>query len=214
MICDGNISTMATATQVSASGRALRIIKKRGGMVRTAEAIAAGIHPRTLYQLHGAGDLEQISRGVYRLAEIGPITNPDLVTVASRVPKGVICLISALAFHEITTQIPHAVSIALKKGAESPRLDYPPISLHRFADAALKEGVQVHVIDGVRVRIFAPEKTLADCFKFRNKLGLDVALEALKLYKARKKFNTRELLRCARVCRVENVMRPYLEATV
>ncbi len=205
---------MTTATQAHDSSQALRIIKKRSGMIRTAEAIAAGIHPRTLCRLHEAGDLEKISRGIYRLAEFGPITNPDLVTVASRVPKGVICLISALAFHGITTQIPHAVSVALKKGAETPRLAHPPISVHRFAESALNEGVQVHVIDGVRVRIYSPEKTLADCFKFRNKLGLDIVLEALKFYKARKKFNAGELLHYARICRVEKVMRPYLEATV
>lgn len=203
---------MATVTHSSSSGKALRIIKKRGGLLRTGEAIAAGIHSSTLYQLRDAGDLEQISRGVYRLTAISPISNPDLVTVAARIPKGVICLISALAFHEITTQVPHAVSIALKKGAETPRLAHPPLSIHRVAEAALNEGVEVHIIDGVRVRIYSAEKTLADCFKFRNKLGLDVALEALKLYKARKKFNTRELLRCARVCRVEKIMRPYLEA--
>lgn len=205
---------MTASTQTHDSTQALRIIKKKSGIIRTAEAIAAGIHPRTLYRLHEVGDLVKISRGVYRLAEFGPITNPDLVTVATRIPRAVICLISALAFHGITTQIPHAVSIALKEGAGTPRLAHPPISVHRFAESALNEGVQVHVIDGVRVRIFTPEKTLADCFKFRNKLGLDVALEALKLYKARKKFSARELLHYARVCRVEKVMRPYLEATV
>jgi predicted transcriptional regulator of viral defense system len=181
-------------------------------MVQTAEAIRAGIHSRTLHQLCVGGSLEQVSRGIYRLADQPPISNPDLVTVALRVPQAVICLISALAFHELTTQIPHAVSIALKKGAEAPRLDYPPISVHRFSESCRNAGIEEHRLDGVTVRTYGPEKTLADVFKFRNKIGMDVVLEALKLYKARKTFNLGELLRFARICRVEKVMRPYLEA--
>ena len=113
------------------------------------------------------------------------ISDPDLVIVAKRVPQAVICLVSALAYHDITTQIPHAVSIALPKGAETPRVDYPPISVHGFSEAALK-GVETHQIDGVSINIYCPEKTLADCFKFRNKLGMDIVLEALKFYKAQK----------------------------
>ena len=198
----------------SLAEQAKRIISEQGGIIRTAEAMRAGIHPRTLYQLRDSVVLDQISRGVYRLADQPPISNPDLVTVATRVPQGVICLISALAFHEITTQIPHSVSIALKKGAETPRLDYPPISIHRFSELALREGVEQLSLDGVPIKIFSPEKTLADCFKFRNKIGMDVVLEALKLYKSRRKVNVGELLKYARICRVENVMRPYLEATI
>lgn len=198
----------------SAPEKAIRLIKGKSGIIRTAEALHAGIHPRTLYQLRDTGSLELISRGVYRLTEQEPVSNPDMVTVAVRIPQGVICLISALAFHEITTQIPHAVSIALKKGAESPRIDYPPVFVHRFSKASITAGIEEHQIDGVTVRIYSPEKTLADCFKFRNKIGMDIALEALKLYKARKKFNLVELLKYAKICRVENVMKPYLEAIV
>ncbi|MCD4656525.1 MAG: transcriptional regulator, partial [Planctomycetes bacterium] len=139
---------------------------------------------------------------------------PDLVIVTTRIHKAVICLISSLAFHEITTQIPHVVAIAIPKGAESPRLDYPPIQAYRFSDASYKAGFEVHFIDDVPVKIYTPEKTLADCFKFRNKIGMDVVLEALKLYKTRKKFDLRLLLKFAKICRVENVMRPYLEANL
>jgi predicted transcriptional regulator of viral defense system len=185
-----------------------------GGTIRTRDAIQAGVHPRTLYQLRDAGELEVLSRGVYRLTDQEQISDPDLVIVAKRVPQAVICLVSALAYHEITTQIPHAVSIALPKGSETPRVDYPPISVHRFSETALKEGVEVHQIDGVSVNIYCPEKTLADCFKFRNKLGMDIVLEALKFYKARKKFDLEKLIKYARVCRVEKIMRPYLEATL
>src|SRR5690606_3705189 len=141
------------------------------------------------------------------------MSDPDLVIVAKRVPQSVICLVSALAYHEITTQIPHAVSIALPKGAETPRVDYPPISVHRFSEAALKEGVETHQIDGVSINIYCPEKTLADCFKFRNKLVMDIVLEALKFYKARKTYNHEKLLNNARVCRTDTIMSLTLEDT-
>lgn len=196
----------------SAPARAQQIIRDRGGILRTAEAIKAGIHPRTIYQLRDAGILEQLSRGVYRLSDYGPVSNPDLVIVATRIPQAVICLVSALAFHEITTQIPHMVSIALPKGAESPRLDYPPISAHRFSSAAFIDGVDQHRIDGVKVKVYNTEKTLADCFKFRNKIGKDVVLEALKLYKTRRGLDLEKLLEYAKTCRVDKIMQPYLEA--
>jgi predicted transcriptional regulator of viral defense system len=194
--------------------KAVEIIRQMRGTIRTAEAIRKGIHPRTLYTLRNSGALEQISRGVYRLAELDAISNPDLVTVATRVPHSVICLISALSFHNLTTQIPHEVSIAIDRGSRIPRIYYPPIAVHKFAPESFRSGIEEHRIDGVTVRIYSPEKTLADCFKFRNKLGMDVVLEALKLYKTRKKINLDDLLRYAKICRVENVMRPYLEATV
>jgi predicted transcriptional regulator of viral defense system len=197
-----------------ASDKSKRLIKEKGGMIRTTEALKLGIHSRTLYTLRDTGVLEKISRGVYRLAEQKPISNPDLVTIAIRFPKAVICLVSALAYHEITTQVPHTISIAIEKGAESPRIDYPPVSVHRFSRESLTAGIEEHEIDGVIVRIYNPEKTLADSFKFRNKIGMETVLEALKLYKTRKKFNLEELIKYARICRVEKVMRPYLEVTV
>jgi len=199
--------------KVPATSKALNTIREMGGTIRTVDAIQAGIHPRTLYQLRDAGVLEILSRGLYRLTDLEPISDPDLVIIAKRVPQAVICLVSALAYHDITTQIPHAVSIALPKGAETPRVDYPPITVHRFSEPALKAGVEAHQIDGVSINIYSPEKTLADCFKFRNKLGMDIVLEALKFYKSRKSFNLEKLIMYARVCRVEKIMRPYLEAT-
>ena len=142
------------------------------------------------------------------------MSNPDLVTVALRCPKAVICLVSALAFHGITTQIPHAVSIALEKGAESPRIDYPPLSVHRFSTECLRAGVEQHDVDGVAMRVYSVEKNLADCFKFRNKIGMDIVLEALKLYRARKDLKVGDLMKYARICRVEKIMKPYVEATL
>jgi predicted transcriptional regulator of viral defense system len=186
--------------------------KKHGGILRTAQALHEGIHPATLYALRDSGVLEVISRGVYRLADSPPLGNPDLVTVGARVPGGVICLISALSFHELTTQIPHEVHVALPRGAEEPRLDHPPIKTYRFTGEAYTEGVEIHKLDGVIVRIYSPEKTLADCFKFRNKVGLDTAVEAVRFYRERKRVKVDDLMRYAGICRVKKIIRPYLEA--
>ncbi len=180
--------------------------------MRTSEAIRLGVHPRTLYAMRDAGDLERLSRGLYRLAEMPPLGNPDLTTVALRVPKGVICLISALAFHDLTTQIPHYIYLALLKGTEAPRVDYPPLRLFWFSPKPFVEGVETHQVDSAPVRVYNVEKTLADCFKFRNKIGLDVALEAIRLYFERKPVKVDELMRYAAICRVRKVMRPYIEA--
>jgi len=190
------------------------IFRKHGGQLRMSEAIEYGITRYMLYSLRDKGVIEQVSRGIYRLVELPPISNPDLVTVSLRFPNAVICLISALAYHDITTQVPHAVSVAIPKDSRMPSLDYPPIQAHRFSDEPYRSGIEEHRIDGVPVKVYSPEKTLADCFKFRNKIGMDVVLEAMKLYKTRKKFNPGELLKYAKICRVEKGMRPYLEATL
>lgn len=189
-----------------------RLCRKQGGVVRTSQLLQAGIHPRDVYALRDAGFLDPLARGLFRLAELPPLSHPDLVTVALKAPEGVVCLVSALAFHELTTQIPHEVSIALPRGAEAPRLQFPPIRVHWFSRPAMDEGVELHELDGATVRIFGPEKTLADCFKYRNKLGLEIAVEALKLYRNRRAMNVDLLLAYAAVCRVERVMRPYIEA--
>jgi len=189
-------------------------IVKRGGTIRTAEAIRSGIHPRTLYEMLDEGVIERLSRGLYRLTELTPLGNPDLVSISIRVPTGVICLISALAYHELTTQIPHEVHLAISRDSMIPRIDYPPVRVFRFTKNAFFEGVVHRQLDGVPIKIYCPEKTIADCFKYRNKIGLDIALEALKLYRERIDFKVDDLMHFARVCRVEKVMRPYLEAII
>jgi predicted transcriptional regulator of viral defense system len=192
--------------------KSISVFRKQGGILRTAQALRAGIHPSTLYALRDSGRLEIVSRGVFRLAEGAPLSNPDLVAVASRIPRGVICLISALAFHELTTQIPHEVFLALPRGTEEPRLEYPPLRTFRFSQPSYSKGVDVHKIGSVRVRVFNPEKTIADCFKFRRIVGLDSVLEAVRLYRDRKRINVDALMRYAEICRVTNVIRPYIEA--
>ena len=178
------------------------------------EAINAGISRYRLYKLRDKGIIEQVSRGVYRLVELPPLSNPDLAAVSLRYPNSVICLISALAFHNITTQIPHEVSIAVERKTRLPALKYPPISSHRFSKDAFKAGIEEHKIDGITLKVYNPEKTIADCFKFRNKFGMEIVLEALKLYKSRRKFKINSLLKYARICRVEKIIKPYLEAMI
>lgn len=192
--------------------RALSIFREHGGVLRTKEALAAGVHPRTLYRLRDEGVLDQVSRGVYRLAALAPLTHPDLVTVALRVPSAVVCLVSALAYHEATDEVPHEVHVALPPGAKPPRLDHPPVRVFHFSGASLSEGVEVAHLDGVVVRVFGLAKTIVDCFRFRNKLGLDVAIGALDTGLRRKGVRPAQILHYARLCRAEKVILPYVEA--
>ena len=194
--------------------RALSIFRKNGGILRTHEALEAGIHPRTLYALRDAKMIVQHGRGLFRIKSHPPLSKPNLVVMAKRVPSAIVCLVSALAIHKLTTQRPHAVQIALPKGARTPCIDFPPIEVFRFSDETLEEGVITRRFDNMRVRVFSPEKTLADVFKFRNRVGLDVALEALRNYARRKKRQLPLVLEFAKICRVESIMRPYLEALV
>ncbi len=194
------------------TNNAICIFKKHGGILRTKEALAAGIHPRTLYALRDGARVEPVGRGVFRLSDLPPMSDPDLSFVSKRIPSAVVCLLSALSLHGLTTQIPHAVQIALAPGTHSPRIAHPPIEVFRFSSQTLASGIEERTVDGGTVRLFGPEKSLADIFKFRNRLGLDTALEALRNYarKRGKKFDL--VLDFAKLCRVESIMRPYLEA--
>jgi predicted transcriptional regulator of viral defense system len=196
----------------TASEKAISLFRARGGTLRTSEALGLGVHPSTLYALRDAGVLEPLARGLFRLADLPPLSNPDLVIVAHRIPQGVVCLVSALAFHELTTQIPHAVDLALETGSTRPRLTFPPIRIFWFSGRTWPEGVEQHQLDGTMVRIYSPEKSVADAFKFRHRLGSDLAVEVLRAYRRRADFDVNRLLRYARICRVERVMSPYLEA--
>ena len=191
--------------------KALNIFRQHDGMLRTATARRAGINPATLYALRDAGLIEQVARGLYRLTEAEYLSNPDLAIVAAKVPEAVVCLISALDFHDMTTQIPHKVYIALKQGSHSPRIDWPPLHVVYLTEPCFSAGVEVHEVDGVRVRIYSAEKTIVDCFKYRNKIGLEVALEALKLYRDRGMMQIGTISQHAQSCRIWGVMRPYLE---
>ncbi len=192
--------------------RAVEIFRSCGGQLRMSQAIGSGISRYMLYALRDTGVVEQVSRGVYRLSELPRLSNPDLVTVGMRYPNAVICLVSALSFYDLTTQIPHRVFVAVSRNSRPPLLEYPPLSVHRFSEPAFSSGIDEHLIDGVPIKIYSMEKTIADCFKFRNTIGMDVVLEALKLYAGCKPFNLESLLTSARMCRTERGMIPYLEA--
>lgn len=184
-------------------------------MLRTSNALRLGIHPRSLYALRDAGEILPVGRGLYRLAKAPDLTNPDWVSVAIRIPRAVICLISALGYHELTTQVPHHIDIALPSHAQVPKVDGVPIRVYWFPDKAFEAGVEIVAVDRVPVRIYSQEKTIADCFKYRNKIGIDVAIEALRTYRERvRKLPVSKVMEYARICRVERVMRPYVEAVL
>ena len=196
-----------------ARDRALRLVKARG-LVSAREIAGHGIHTQVLSRLVTEGKLERAARGLYRAPDHDLTQNHGLAVVAAAVPRGVVCLLSALLFHDVGTQLPHEVWLALDRRARRPALDWPPLRVVRFSGAALTAGFEVHRIEGRDVRAFCVAKTVADCFKYRNKVGLDVALEALRDGWRRKKFSMDEIDRYARICLVSRVMRPYLEALV
>jgi predicted transcriptional regulator of viral defense system len=198
--------------RTKAFNREVELFRQRGGGLRMSEALRLGINRKTLYAMRDAGVIESVTRGLYRLASLEPLAHPDLVTVAARVPQGVLCLISALSFHELTTQVPHTIDVALERGTRKPRLDYPPTRFFWFSGPAFHEGIETHELDGAPVRIYDPEKTLADCFRYRNQIGMEVVLEALRLWRERRRKKLDVLLKYARMRHVESAMRPYLEA--
>jgi len=190
------------------------IFRQHNGILRSGQAQELGIDPKTISEMNGAGLLEKLGRGLYRLSDLPPLDYPDLVQVALRVPSAVICLISALSFHNLTNEIPHKVYIALPQSVRRPHIKYPPIDVVWLSEDSYESGIEAHLLDGISVPIYGKAKTVTDCFKFRSKIGKDVALDALKEYVLLREFNVKELLDYARINRVENVMRPYLEAVV
>jgi predicted transcriptional regulator of viral defense system len=193
--------------------KARQVFSKHGGMLRTSKALQLGIHPRTLYALRDTGDIESVGRGLYRLSTAPPLSSPDLVPIAIRIPRAVVCLISALAHHGLTTQVPHSVDIALPSHAQIPKIDRVPLRVFWYPEPSFSAGVHVVTVDKIPVRIYSPEKTIADCFKYRNKIGLDVAIEALRTYREhRRKPDFQALAKFAQINRVQRVMRPYLES--
>ena len=184
------------------------------GVVSSAEVRSQGIHHEYLRQLCKEGKLIRVGRGLYSLPDAEVTVHHGLAQVRKAIPKGVICLLSALQFHEIGTQAPHEVWVAIDRRAARPRAKYPRMRIVRFSGKSLTEGIAEHNVEGVLVRIYKPAKTVADCFKYRNKIGLDVALEALREAIRERRCTTDELWRYAKICRVTEIMRPYMEAIV
>ena len=191
-----------------------KIFAAHNGILRAATAIELGVPKHVLYEMVETGELVREAQGIYRLSETDPLGNPDLVNLSLRVPKAVFCLISALYFHELTTQIPHSVYFALPRDVKTPKIQYPPIWVFHYSHESYQAGVVEHDLDGVKAKIYDREKTIADCFKFRQKVGMDVAIEAVKDYLRQPKMDVHKLLEYAKINRVEKVMRPYLEALI
>ena len=199
------------ATPTTHADKILDLVSKVG-VLRPRDLDAHGI-PRTyLSRLLAAGKLRRIGRGLYILPGSTVSEHRSLAEACKRVPKGVLCLLSALRFHELTTQAPFEVWLAIGEKAWRPRMDYPPLRIVHFSSAAIESGVEKHQIEGVTISVFAPAKTVTDCFKYRNKVGLDIAVEALRECWRLRRCTMDELWKYATVCRVQNVMRPYLES--
>lgn len=184
---------------------------RKKGVLRARDLARQGIHPQTVSRLVQQGELTRAGRGRYLLSKSEPSENIGLALAAAAAPQAVICLLSALRFHNLGTQAPHEVWIAIERLNTRPRIDYPSVRVTRFSGKAFTSGIERHEIDGIRVKIYSAAKTVADCFKFRNKIGLDVALEALREGLMNKRFTRDELWTAAKACRVTTVIRPYLE---
>lgn len=184
------------------------------GVLRGSDLEAEGIPRQYLYRLYDKGALERVARGLYMLAGADVTEHHTMVEVSRRVPHGVVCLLSALRFHELTTQNPFGVWLAIENHARRPKVEALPLRIVYMSGEAFTSGVEEHEIEGVAVPIYSAAKTVADCFKFRNKIGTDVAIEALRDYRRHAGFDMDALWRYAEVCRVASVMRPYLEAIV
>ena len=194
--------------------QALGVFRSHGGVLRTSEAIASGIHPRILYELRDSGQIEQLMKGVYALPGLPGINQPDFAAISKKVPSGVICLMSALYFHELTVQIPRWVDIAIRQNYHPPAISYPPVQFHWFSNAVFDSGVETHDIGGIAVKIYSREKSIVDCFRLRRKVGVDVALEALKLYWRQGHADLDLLRSLAKASRALRIMTPYIESVI
>jgi len=195
----------------SKTTRVVELVRK-AGVLRSRDLDAHNIPRQYLRLAQQLGLVTRTGRGLYIAADSLPTESHTIAEACKRVPHGIVCLLSALRFHELTTQMPSQVWLTIDRKARLPKVDYPPLRIVRFSGEPLRYGVQIKKIENVSIHVFNPAKTVADCFKYRNKLGLDVALEALRETRKRRKASIDELWKAAKVCRVANVMRPYMES--
>lgn len=191
-----------------------KLQSKHHAVARSRDLTRHGLSREALRRLAASGAIERAARGVYLSPAASRSPYRDLLVVATRAPNAVFCLLTALAFHRLTTEMPHEIWIAVALNARTPAIDRPPIRVVRLSEAPLTAGVETHVEHGIPMRVFSPAKTVADCFKFRGKVGTDVAVAALRDGWRQKRFTMDELWHFARVCRIAAVMRPYLEVLV
>ncbi len=185
--------------------------ESRNGIVRFSDILNVGFHPDSLNALVKEDKIEKIARGLYRLTGYNIGSYPDLIIASLQTPKGVVCLISALSFHEATVEIPKYVDIAIPRGTHSYKIKYPPVRFYRFDPKAWEAGIEEHKIKDYKIKIYGLAKTIADCFKFRNKIGINIAREALKTAVAEKNIKPKEIMHYAKICRVDNIIKPILE---
>jgi predicted transcriptional regulator of viral defense system len=190
--------------------------RQHKGVFTTGDVRDAGISTRTFYRMRDAGKVICISRGVYQMAEIEGLgqVSPDYAAIKARIPQAVVCTISALYHHELTVEIPRCIHLAIERNMPVPKIDYPAVRIYRMSHTPFFAGVEQMEIDGVRMKIFSPEKTIADSFKYRDKFGIDLAIEALKKYIVKPSAKPTKILQMAKICRVEKLIKPYLEAII
>ncbi|MBU0502626.1 MAG: transcriptional regulator [Candidatus Margulisbacteria bacterium] len=192
----------------------VKLVKAKGGIAGYSEIRGAGIDKAVLQASVKSGQVTRIDRGLYQLTQGVSLSNPDLVSASIKVPKGVICLLSALAFHEATNEIPSYVHVAIARGQHANKIKYPPVKFHRFAPDIWPAGIESHKIGECTIKVYSLARTVVDCFKFRNKIGLDVAREALKTAVTEKDVKPQEIMKYAKLCRVESIIKPVLEALI
>ena len=192
----------------------INFLKKRGGVASYAEIIKAGFNKHYLKTNLNSGRIQKVDRGLYRLSDGISLANPDLVAVSIKVPKGTVCLLSAIAFYEATNEIPKYVDIAIPRGTHANRIQYPPVKFYRFAPQAWKAGIEEYEIEGHKIKVYNLAKTIADCFKFRNKIGMNVTRDALKIAVIEKDITPKEIMKYAKICRVDSIIKPILEAMI
>jgi len=189
----------------------MSFFQSHGGVARFSAILKEGFHPDSLGALEKEGKVEKIARGLYRITNYTPGSHPDLVVASLQAPKGVICLLSALSFYEATNEIPKYVDIAIPQGTHANRIKYPPVKFYRFAPKAWKIGIEKHEVENHQVKIYSLAKTIADCFKFRNRIGVDIARDALKFAITEKGIKPKEIMEYAKICRVDSIIKPILE---
>lgn len=190
----------------------INFFKKKGGLASYAEIVEAGFNKVLLKAAVDSNRVQKIDRGLYRLSEGVSLSHPDLAAISIRIPNGVVCLVSALSFHEATKEVPQCVDIAIPRGSHATRIKYPPVRFYRFDPKMWELGMEEHKIEGHSIKVYSLARTVADCFKFRNKIGVDVAREALKTAVIEKKIKLKEIMQYSKTCRVDRIVKPLLEA--
>ncbi|MGM0568544.1 MAG: type IV toxin-antitoxin system AbiEi family antitoxin domain-containing protein [Elusimicrobiota bacterium] len=188
--------------------------KKNNGILKFSDITNAGFHPDTLTSLEEKGQIEKVAYGIYSLIDYIPDEYPDLVIASLQAPRGVVCLISALSFHNATTEIPGKVEMAIERGTRKYKIEYPPVKFYYFSKKTWEAGIEKHQIEGKKIKVYNLAKTIADCFKFRNKIGADIAREALKIAVREKNISPKEIMKYSKRCRVSTIVKPILETLI